>query len=316
MRIILILLLTLIIFISPTLSQELKKGDQLQILYDQVWAYTNPDDISTHLGPYSYYKKVTYLGLNEAYPGYIFVLTPDDKEAYIKENLVADNTILTEQQILDDIKTGKRSKSQFGDYEIPLINSLETWQILLLGLVILFGLYKLWKKFKNLDAWFLRKSNMSTRQVQGPWFLSLSAIFGGIIGACLTLIVPNETEWFFNEGLLIIPVYKSFWHWLLWSTFMLSVLTLVAATIHPFLRLKINSAVLYSLISFFLVTIYFIAGVFTGGIVVILILLALFTQGGGSGKGGNNNTVNTPKMPPTDLSKGPRWNELHKRSPY
>lgn len=306
-----ILMLALLsIVIANASFAELKNGDGLQILYYRVWAYTSPNDVTTHVGPYSYYDKAKFIEVSTEYPGYYKIVTPDEKEAFIKMNLVTDDLSLTTEKIVEEIKAGKRLKSQYAGIKIDFMKNLETWQILVGALLILVGLYFYWKKFYRIDSLFLRYSIKPSNRIQNPWFIKYPAIIGGIIGACLTLFKPAETEWFLNEGMRLWANYNSFWHWLLWGSVFLFLIILCASIIHPFLRLKPNGAVIYSIISFLSVVIYFFAGLLTGGIIAVIIILVLWSKAAGSSKSSSTPTQDDGRY---NAAYSQRWNALEKK---
>ena len=269
------------------------KGDSLAILYYKVWAYKNPDSLSTRLGPYSYLNKnkMVFQGLDEKYSDYYKVITPDKKIAFVKTDRVSIDKSLSHRQIQEEVHSGKRQK-KVHDYFNYVHLDIPNWVGIVIFIAILAGLYFLWKYFYKIDRYFCLKQWPVAPLLKNPWFITTSVILGFISGAMEQFIAPTETIWFYQEGIRLWADYPSFWDWVLWVDSLAFALVLIASVVHAFIRFKTKIAIIYSVISVLLVIVYFIIGAVTGGIALIIFLLYLFTQGSSGGEGDMPQTLN------------------------
>lgn len=280
----------LFVLIATTVAQTYaqKNGDSLCILYQRVWAYENPNNIATRLGPYYYsQKKMVFIEESTSYPGYVKVITPDKKTAFIKRKLLAENTKISKKEIWQDIEEGKRFKSQYMHYKTGIID-FRGWESWLVALLIYIALYYLWKNFFRIDNWFYKKSQITTRIKTKPRFISYSAILGMIVGSFYTLFAPTETEWFLYEGIHLWADYPTSIDWILWASIWLFAITIIAGIVSPFFRFRKIYRFIYAVINLVLMIVYFMAGVLSGGLVAILIILYLFVSGSSGSSSSNS----------------------------
>ncbi len=281
-----ILSLIIILLATGSFATVLKKGDSLQILYKRVWAYENPEDFSTRLGPYSYLKKMIFISESGEYPGYYQVITPDGKTALIKKHLLAGSPGITKKQVLNDISEGKREKNQYTKFHFLDRKKLglSRWAMVGIYVLILALLLAIWFFFPRFDRWMLRLDGKNESNAQLPWFIKYAALLGIVIGGIM-LFKPAETEWFLNEGLRLWANYPTFWDWILWGLCLLFAVDLIAGIVTPFFRFSLVFAILYAIIALVLMSLYFLAGIASGGLIVIIaIIIFIISILGGGGK--------------------------------
>ena len=281
-------------FLSLTLgTQGQQAGDSLALLYRRVYVYGNPDDFSTRLqdSPYSYYnnKKFTFISVDEKYPRYYKILTPQGDTGYVRSKMVSADQSLSYTQLRDEIDKGLRSKdpgkkAHKSNLDLP---KWASWAIFLgiLGLLALF-----WIKFKVIDGWFCRMDSSNTRRLRKPWFIKFAVIPGIIIGA-MELISPKEYKWFRQEGFQIWGSYPSNWDWVMWAATMSVILVALGAVIQAFRRFRPKVALFYSLFSLAVIAVYYSVGIIIGALVAVLLFL-------GSGGGSSSSSGSAPSSEP------------------
>lgn len=287
--------LLLALFMSATLgTQGQQAGDSLTLLYRRVYVYGNPDDFSTRLkdSPYSYYnnKKFAFISVDEKYPRYYKILTPQGDTGYVRSKMVSADQSLSYAQLREEIENGLRSKdpgkiAHKSKIELP---KWASWAIFLgiLGLLALF-----WIKFKVIDGWFCRMDSSNTRRLRKPWFIKFSMIPGIAIGA-MELISPKEYKWFRQEGFQVWGSYPSNWDWVMWAAMVSVIFVAAGAVVQAFTRFRTRTAVFYALFSLAVIAIYFSVGMLVGALVAVLLFL-------GSG-GGSSSSSSSGKAPPSD----------------
>jgi len=262
-------------------------GDSLAILYEKVWAYENPEVLSTRLGPYRKYlrKKMVFLEESLQFPGFVKVITPDKKTAFIKRTLLAENSKVSYHDIQQKIENKTQFKSQYSQIDLSNGVDYEYWQVWSVLGVFFIGLFFLWKYYYRIDNWCYKRSHAGKRTYARPRYIGYAAILGMVTGAFYQLISPTETEWFLFEGMRFWADYPSYIDWILWVVMWLSVLNLVVGIAEPFFRFKMVPAIIYSLLSLLLTGVYFFAGFISGGLMAVLVILYFFISGSGSGGG-------------------------------
>jgi hypothetical protein len=178
----------------------LSEGESLQVLYNRIWAYKNPDDVSTRAGALSYSNKITFVESDAKYPGFIKIKAIKGHEYYVKEDLVASQKKYSKSKLADEIASGKRYRSQYGPYNLYKYSPLPFWPTIGVSAVFLIMLYFIWKNFYKIDNWFHKFSNKRGAVLNRPWFIRYSLLSGLVIGAFWTFFAPDETEWFLYEG--------------------------------------------------------------------------------------------------------------------
>lgn len=265
-------------------NENLKSGDSLAILYYRVWAYKNPADLTSRMGPYSYFdKKMVFIGERDTLADYYLVNTPDGNEAFIKKSRVSSDQMLSHQQIKQEIREGKRFKNP-NDLFKSSKSEFPWWKTLSIFLIILVLLYFLWKYFYEIDLWFCRISKASVKPINQPWFITYSLILGFVIGSIQQFFAPTETAWFFSDGLLLWADFPSFWDWILWGDLILISMLVLAGIGQAFYRFPPLFGFLYSILTIILVVLYFTVGIVTGGLALVILLIKLFLSGSGGGE--------------------------------
>ncbi len=136
----LIIFLFLLIYVFNVSAQE--KGDSLAILYRRVYAYKNPDDLSTRFNkiPFSYFNKskLVFISTSEKYPKYFQAKTVEGDTIFVKAKLVSADQKLTHEQVQQDIDDNKRKSSP--DEIANLTKFLPTWAILGIWIVLVYHL--------------------------------------------------------------------------------------------------------------------------------------------------------------------------------
>jgi hypothetical protein len=292
-------LLTLAFFILLINAFSVEKGDSLAIIYDKVWAYENPDDLSTRLGPYSYSdRKMSYIETSTEHPDYFKVLTPDGKEAFVKNSRVSTDQNLTHQQVKDGLNKGVRNKGYGEQVILNKIVNFQSWITWVVFLGILAGFYFLWRYFLKIDKWYCRLNPSSLKSLKRPWLITYPVLLGMIIGSLQNFIARTETDWFLNDGVRIWAKYPSYWDWIIWGLFMLFFINLLAAIIQPFFRFSTIKAIFYVLISLVLSTLSFLVGILSGGLAFVVLVLYLYAKARASEGSG--------KAPPSTIYKDGR----------
>lgn len=267
-------------------------GDSLAILYNRVYVYRNPDDLSTRLGnaPFSYYdnKKLTFLLRDEKYPDHFKILTPAGDTAFVRAKMVSTDKALNHAQIREEVNSGLRSKNPGTRPEKANID-LPKWASWAIVLSIIGFLYLFWKKYNVIDNWFCRKSSGQPRRLSKPWFITYSLVAGVVIGS-VQLFSGKEYKWFMQEGLQLWGRYPNFWDWVMWVAAMSIILIAIISFIQAFNRFPSKLAMLNSLFSLIIIAVYFVVGVIVGPIVAILI----FFFAGGSGSSGSSGGNSAP----------------------
>lgn len=265
---------------------SINKGDSLAILYEKVWAYENPEVLSTRLGPYRYsHRKMIFLEESDQFPGFVKVITPDKKTAFIKRNLLAEDSNVNRKDIKQRIEDKVQFKSQYERIDWSNGVDYEWWQVWSVLGAFFIGLFFLWKYFYKVDNWCYKRSYSGKRVKTKPRYIGYAAILGMVVGGFYQVFSPTETEWFLFEGMRFWADYPSYIDWILWVTIWLFAINLVVGVAAPFFRFKVKPAILYSSLNLVLMGLYFFAGFISGGIVVILVIIYLFFSSSGSGVG-------------------------------
>lgn len=274
----------MMVSISVTFAQ--KKGDSLAILYYRVYAYGNPDDLSTRISviPLSYRNKnkLVFIEDSEEYPGYFKVKTHEGVIAYVKSNRLSVDQNLSHKQISKEIEEGSRFKFYGVKYKLEGFN-LPWWYYVIGFIVFLIIASRFYIKYKIIDTWYCKKARSQSKPLENPWFIKYALIPGIVIGV-FQLFLQGEFTWFRMEGMQIWGSYPSFWDWILWASIMSVFLVGLLAIIQSFQRFSFIYALIYSVISLILIVIYF----FIGGIGSIIIAIFLMIKYGSGGGGGAN----------------------------
>ncbi len=274
--------LVLVVCLSVSVFSQ-KKGDSLAILYYRVYAYGNPDDLSTRISvkPLSYRDKdkLVFIEDSEEYSGYFKVKTTKGVTAYVKSNRLSADQSLSHKQIEEEIEEGKRFKFYGVKYKIDSLN-FPLWYYAVGFVVLLIIAFIFYKKYIIFDRWFCKKAESLSKPIDKPWFIKY-ALFPGLVVGGFQLLAPKEFTWFMAEGVQIWGSYPSIWDWILWVTMMSVVAVYLFAFIQAFKRFSCKYALIYSAISLTIISIYFFIGGITGGLVTAILMS---TGGGGSKK--------------------------------
>ncbi len=285
------LILTLLIFSYLSCFSQ-QKGDSLAILYNRVYVYRNPDDLSSRLSnvPYSYYssRKFTFLSADPEQPRYFKVLTPGGDTAFVRSKMVSADKTLSHEQIRQEVIDGIRSKAPGTRPERKDVD-LPKWAKWLIFLSLLAILYLGWKKFYVLDNWFCRKGARRPGNISKPWFITYSLTAGLVIGA-VELFSGKEHAWFIQEGFQLWGKYPSFWDWVMWGACVSVILIAARAVLQAFYRFPSKLAIWYSLLSVIIITVYFTVGVVVGAAVAVLVFL-FAGRGSGSSSGSSGSSA-------------------------
>lgn len=298
-KIIYFFILLILISCNKKKEYEFIEGESLQVLYENVWAYKNPDDLSSRAGILGYYNKVDYLGYNEDYPDYVKVKTNKGKEYYVKTSLLAPKRIYSIDRLSAELEEGTRQRSQYSNRKLTSLIDLSFWPSLVVSIILISILFLVWKNYYKIEMKFIDRSKTNKRIMYKPWFIKNALLSGIVIGAFHAFFAPRETEWFLYEGFSIIPNFPSSIDYILWFAMMYFIVSIFIAIIQTLKRFEKTAALKYSLIIFILMLVYFYSGLLFGGIVAA----GLFFYGFHS-KG----SVADPKI--VDSSKSERWNKL------
>ena len=283
----LFLILLMMVSISVTFAQ--KKGDSLAILYYRVYAYGNPNDLSTRISviPLSYRNKnkLVFIEDSEEYPGYFKIKTHKGVIAYVKSNRLSTDQNLSHRQIKQEINDGSRFRSYGVKYKIEGSN-IPWWYWVIGYIVLLYIAYIFYKKYDILDRWYCKKAQSRSKPLFKPWFIRFAVMPGLVLGG-LQLFIKGELRWFIAEGIQIWGSYPSVWDWILWASMMSVFVVSLIAIYNAFMRFTVKYAFIYSIISLIIIGFYFFIGCITGGLVVFI----FFITGGGGGGGGSPNEI-------------------------
>ena len=296
------LLLALLTSCVKHKDSDYTSGEDLQVLYEKVWAYDDPSDLSSRAGVLGYYNKVKFIDYDKNYPKYIKISANQDKEYYVKSNLVAPKRVYSIEKISEEIKAGIRARSQYSNKKINHLINLSFWQSLIISLIFLLILFLIWKNFYRLELMFAKKSIKNKVIIYRPWFIKNALLSGLVLGAFHTFFAPTETEWFLFEGFSIYPKFPSLVHYILWVASMFFIASLVIIVIKSFLRFELVIAIIYSTLISILMLIYFYSGLLFGGIVAAVLFFVGNSKGSGS----------QPANEVYDPSKSARWNKLER----
>lgn len=279
--ILIVILLSQLSYLYP--KNNLKAGDSLAILYYRVYAYKNPNDLSTRISvnPLSYRNKnkLVFIENSKDYEGYYKVAIQKGIEAYVKSNRLSSDQNLSHSQIRQDIEKGKRFKFHGVKYKVD--NNIPGWYFLIGFVLLLIIAYFLYKKYVILDSWFCKKARSKSKPLDKPWFIKYSLFPGLVIGG-FQLLAPKEFTWFRMEGIQIWGSYPSILDWVLWGSLMSIFVVCIFSIIQAFRRFSIKYATIYSGISLIVISFYLFIGGITGGLVTAILMMA--ASGGGSGK--------------------------------
>lgn len=282
--------LILVVCLSASVFSQ-KNGDSLAILYYRVYAYENPDDLSTRLSvkPFSYRDKdkLVFLEDSKEYPGYFKVKTPKGITTHVKSNRLSVDQSLSHKQIKNEIEEGKRFKFYGVKYKVDGFD-FPLWYYAIGFVILLIIAFIFYKKYVVFDRWFCNKAESRSKPINKPWFIKY-ALFPGLVVGGFQLLAPKEFTWFMAEGVQVWGSYPSFWDWILWVTMMSIVVVYLFAFIQAFQRFSFKYGLIYSAISLIVISIYFFIGGITGGFVTVI----LMASGGGDSKnksGGSGNS--------------------------
>lgn len=280
------LILLMVVSISVSFAQ--KKGDSLAILYYRVYAYENPDDLSTRISvvPLSYRdkNKLVFIEDSEEYPGHFKIKTQNGVIAYVKSNRLSADQSLSHKQIRKEIEEGSRFKFYGVKYKIEGFD-LPWWFYVIAYIVLIIIAYRFYIKYKILDTWYCKKARSQSKPLFKPWFIKFAVMPGLVIGG-FQLFFQGELTWFRMEGMQIWGSYPSFWDWILWASIMSVFLVGLLAIIQSFQRFSFKYGLIYSVVSLIIIGFYFFIGGITGGLVVFLFVIS-----GGGGGGGSSDKI-------------------------
>jgi hypothetical protein len=271
-----------------------QKGDSLAILYQRVYAYKNPKDLSTRYNkiPFSYLNehKLIFIAKSEKYPKYYQAKTVKGDTIFVKAKLVSTDQNLNHAQILQDIKDGKRKKSpgEIGD----LTQFLPAWAFWLIWIGLVYLLYRFWKRYDKFDQWFCRKARTRKSPFKNAWFIRYATLAGMVIGG-IQLFAKHEFRWFLQEGFQVWGSYPNNWDWVMWGASIAFIGIVLVALVQSFSRFSTKYAIIYSILVLLLSSIYFIIGLVISGFVIILYVLSHMSSGKSGGSGGSSGSYNS-----------------------
>jgi hypothetical protein len=251
-------------------------GDSLAINVERVWAYTNPDDLTTRLGPFHYTsKQMVFLEAPESHSRYYRVITPVGDTAYsLKKNLLW-KPDLDVERVRQEIREGSGDHAPgFLQLVISVLidwSKWYTWVGMFLWVLLLF---LFWYKFPLFDSLINRMRNAPHGSTGKRWPLTLAALTGILVGITAA-IAARESEWFFSEGIRIIAWYPSFWDYLWWLiciTFFVAIVLMVIESIRQFGWVF---GIIRSILLFVIMNLYVFTGLVTGWIIALLAFLYL-----------------------------------------
>jgi len=282
-------LLAFLLAVIITNAIAVEKGDSLAILYYPVYAYKNPDDFSTrYKGIFSYQNKnkLVFIEESEQYAGYFKVKTHDGDTVFVKANRLSADQNLSQQQIRQEIKEGKRNRefSTFIKLELP---DYPWWYYWIAYFVLLLIAYIFYKQYIKFDRWFCRKARSKANPLYSPWFLTYSLAMG-LISGVIQFFSPQEYKWFWAEGFQIWGNYPSNWDYIMWGTVIITVIIGFLAFVQAFRRFSPKYAVLYTIISFILIGVYYYIGYLTSALAILAFFLMAMGKGSSESSGTQN----------------------------
>lgn len=257
-------------------SSALSPGDSLAILVKQVWAYSDPDDLTSRLGPFSYTgNQFVFLEEKDQYPRYYRIITPKGDTAYsLKKNLSGDPD-LDRTQLKADIHDKKGAYAP-GILQ-KLVDKLLNWKkwytyIWLLGWVIL--LFVFWKYFYLLDITLNNLLKKPEGFIGDRWPVTWSALTGLALGITIVLNA-KEAEWFFSEGIRVLAWYPDFWDYLWWGICICFFFLLVSMVVESIHRFGWIHGIFRSVVILIIMNLYVITGLVIGWIIALLLVIYL-----------------------------------------
>ena len=261
-------------------------GDSLALNVKRIWAYHDPDDLTSRIGPFYYTgKQMVFLEAPEDHPNYYRLITPGGDTVFsLKKNLIWDPEL-----DLEALRTeiGEETGEHAPGWIQQVINSLlnwskwYTWAGLLLWVVLLF---LFWIKFPHFDA-LINRIRKNPHGVSGKrWPITISALTGIVVGITAAL-ASRESEWFFSEGIRVIAWYPSFWNYLWWLICLAFFVVIVVMVVESIRQFGWLFGSIRSLLLFILMNLYVFTGLVTGWIIALLLFLYLLVKILGSGRG-------------------------------
>ena len=288
-----------------------KPGDSLAILYYRVYGYTNPDELGSRYSkrPFSYYDdhKLVFLEFSEQYPGYYKVLTPKGDTIFVASNKLSTDQTLSHAQIKADINNGKRKKNYGEKFRITNTN-IPHWIVWIILAIIIFILYKFWKRYPQFDRWYCNKFANGTKSSADTSFIKYS-VFAGIAAGSVQLFSSSEFNWYMQEGGQAWGSFPSFWNWIMWGSTLAGYIIAIIMIIKSFKRFNLKNAIIYSFITSIIIALYFYIGLISGGLVVILIVIYwVYKYGNRSGgSGGSSSSSKTSSSGTIKTVNGQRY---------